>query len=194
MTIARTSSLALGMATLVLLARVGRSENSLPAIHPEPVTIQVLDGKGGAPLAHVHVQLVAGYDDRDLRLGLWSEDAITDGKGRASLPNVLKNFTLVEVWVAKHKLCEGRGRSPVFILDRIRHEGSSTPNYCGTTVVEDTPGVINVFVRAHKKGLSPPASPATKPACEMIWQRRMKMPHAHGQGAELAQSSARPPV
>ena len=68
MTIARTLSLALGVGALLLPASVGRAQqNSLPAVHPEPITIRILDGKGGAPLAHVHLQVAAGYDDRDLR-------------------------------------------------------------------------------------------------------------------------------
>jgi hypothetical protein len=164
MTILRNLSLAPGLAALALLVSPGRSENSLPAVHPEPITIRILDGKDGAPLAHVHLLLVAGYDDRDLRLGMWSAEAITDAKGRASLPNALKNFSFVAVWVAKHKLCAAHGRSPGIILERIRSEGMSTANLCGTTVVEDTPGVLNVFAKAHAQDLPPPpASPAAKP-------------------------------
>jgi len=159
---ARSLSLALGVVALVLLASAGRSENSLPVTHPEPVTIRILDGKGGAPLAHVHLQLFAGYDDRDLRRGLWSVEAITDAQGRANLPSSLKDFAFVQVWVPKHKLCAARGRAPGFNLDRIRHEGLSTPNYCGTTTVDDSPGVLTVFAKARPQDLSPPASPAAK--------------------------------
>jgi hypothetical protein len=174
MTIARTSSLALGVAILVLLARVGKSENSLPAVHPEPVTIQVLDGKHGAPLAHVHLQFVAGYDEADLRLGLWGAEAVTDGHGRVSLPNSLKNFSFVEVWVAKRKLCTPHGHSPGIILDRVRNEGLSAPNHCGTTVVENTPGVLNVFAKAHSRDLlPPPARQAPRATCTL---RRHKKP------------------
>ena len=155
MTIARTLSLALG-AAVALLASAGRSEGSLPVSHPEPITIQILDGKGGAPLAHVHLLFVAGYDDRDLRLGLWSAEAITDAKGRVSLPHALKDFSFVEVWVAQHKLCAAHGRSLAMNLDRVRNEGVSTPNRCGTTVVEDTPGVLIVFAKARTPDLPPP--------------------------------------
>ncbi len=153
MTIARTLSLALGVGTLLLPAAVGGAQNSLPAMHPEPITIRILDGKGGAPLAHVHLQVAAGYDDRDLRLGLWSEEVVTDGQGRASLPGSLKNFSLVAVWVAKHKLCGAHGRSTYMNLDNIRYGGLSTPNRCGTGVVAETPGVLNVFAKAHRKDL-----------------------------------------
>ncbi len=160
MTIARTLSLAFGVGTLLLPAAVGKAQNSLPAMHPEPITIRILDGKGGAPLAHAHLQIVAGYDDRDMRLGLWSEEAVTDGQGRASLPGSLKNFSFVAVGVAKHKLCAARGRSTFMNLDNIRSEGLSTPNRCGTTVVAETPGILNVFAKAHRKDLPPPPTPA----------------------------------
>lgn len=145
----------------------------MPAIHPEPVTIQVLDGKGGAPLAHVHLQFVAGYDAADLRRGLWSGEAVTDGHGRAILPNSLKDFSYVEVRVAKHKLCAPHGHSASFILDRVRHEGSSTLNYCGTTLVEDAPGVLHVFAKAHPKDLLPPPSlPAMRAVCAVKRRKR----------------------
>jgi hypothetical protein len=168
MMIARTLSLALGVGMLFLPVSAGSAQIDLPATHPEPITIRILDGKGGAPLAHVHLQVVAGYDDRDLRLGLWSEEIVTDGQGRVSLPGSLKNFSLVAVWVAKHKLCAAHGRRTYMNLDNIRSEGLSTPNRCGTIMVAETPGVLNVFAKAHHKDLPPPpARPAMKPSAIM---------------------------
>lgn len=170
MTIARTLSLALGAGTLLLPASVcGAQQNSLPVAHPEPITIRILDGKGGTPLAHVHLQVAAGYDDRDLRLGLWNEEIVTDGEGRASLPGSLKNFPLVAVWVAKHKLCAAHGRSTYMSLDNIRSVGLSTRNRCGTAVAAETPGVLNVFAKAHRKDLPPrPARPVVKPPARCL--------------------------
>jgi hypothetical protein len=179
MTIARTLSLALGLGTLLLPARVGSAQIDLPVTHPEPITIRILDGKGGTPLAHVHLQVAAGYDDRDVRLGLWSEEVVTDEQGRASLPGSLKNFSLVAVWVAKHKLCAAHGRSTYMNLDNIRTEGLNTPNRCGTTVVAETPGVLNVFARAHPKDLPPPAAkPAASAAVKPPARCRSKAPRA----------------
>lgn len=179
MTIARTLSLALGVGTLLLPASVGRAQNSLPATHPEPITIRILDGKGGAPLAHVHLQVVAGYDDRDLRLGLWSAEIVTDGQGRASLPGSLKNFSFVAVWVAKRKLCAAHGRSTYLNLDNIRSEGLSTPNRCGTTVVAEMPGVLNVFAKAHRKDQPPPpALAAVKPPAQCLCKDPKANQHA----------------
>jgi hypothetical protein len=164
MTTLRIPWLVLCVMTLALPGSMGKSEQSLPAIHPEPITIRILNGKDGAPLAHVHLVFVAGYDDRDLRLGLWSEEVITDAKGRASLPDSLKNFSFVAVRVAKRRLCAAHGRSLNADLDRVRFEGMSTPNHCGTTVVEDTPGVLTVFARGRAQDLLLPGSHVAKPA------------------------------
>ena len=159
MTIARTLSLALGAAMALLPVSAATAQTSQPAVHPEPITIRILDGKGGAPLAHVHLQVAAGYDDRDLRLGLWSTDLVTDGHGQASLPGPLGNFSLLAVWVAKHKLCAVHGRSTYMNLDGIRYGGLSTPNRCGITVAADTPGMLTVFAKARKKDLAPGSAP-----------------------------------
>jgi len=159
---ARSLSLAFGLAALILSASAGKCQNSLPVVHTEPVTIQILDGKAGAPLARVHLDLAAGYDDRDLRRGLWSAEVVTDAKGRASLPTSLRDFPLLAVWVEKHKLCQTRGRSSDFILDDVRYQGLSATNHCGIVTADDAPGVLHVFVKSTAKDLPPP--PATPPA------------------------------
>jgi len=169
----RGFSSALGALMVLLLASMGRTENSLPVSHPEPITIRILDGKYGAPLAHVHLLFVAGYDNADLRLGLWSAEGITDGLGRANLPASLKDFAFLQVWVLKHKLCASHGRSLGVNLDRIRYQGFSTPNYCGTTVVEDAPGIFNVFAAArHRRRPPPPAPRAAESPLKKMFDNR----------------------
>ena len=163
MRIVRPIGLALGVATLVLAASVARGENSLPVKHPEPITIQILDGKRGVPLAHVHLQIAAGYDERDLRRGLWSMEAFTDRLGRASMPGDLKDFSFVEVFVLKHKLCAAHGRASSLLLDDIRNQGLSTPNYCGMIPVDNTPGVLYIFAKARHEDLPPPVARDRKP-------------------------------
>jgi len=97
----------------------------------------------------------------------------------ASLPGSLKNFSLVAVWVAKRKLCAAHGRSTYLNLDNIRSEGLSTPNRCGTIVVEETPGVLNVFAKAHRKDLPPPlARPAVKPPARCLCKTPKGNQHA----------------
>jgi len=166
MTIARTLSLVLCVMTLALPGSMGKSEQSLPAIHPEPITIRILNGKDGTPLAHVHLLLVAGYDDRDLRQGFWSGEAITNAKGQASLPDSLKNFSFVAVSVAKRRLCAARGRSLSVDLDNVRSEGMSTPNRCGNLMFADKPGVLTVFAKAHAEDLLSPIAPIAVPAAK----------------------------
>jgi hypothetical protein len=162
----RTLSLAFCAVTLALPGSLGKSEESMPAIHHEPITIRILNGSDGAPLAHVHLLFVAGYDDRDLRLGLWREDAITDANGQASLPDSLKNFSFLAVWVTKRKLCAERGHSLDADLDRVRFEGMSTLNQCGNVMSADKPGVLTVFAEAHPEDLLSPIAPLAVPAAK----------------------------
>jgi hypothetical protein len=166
MRMARILYWALCVAALALLASASRSQNSLPVLHREPVTIRILNGKDGAPLAHVHVVFVAGYDDQDLRLGLWSEEAITNAKGQASLPDSLKNFSFVAVWVAKRKLCAQHGHALGADLDNVRNQGLSTTNRCGNLMFADKPGVLTVFAQAHAEDLPSPIAPFVAPAAK----------------------------
>lgn len=155
MTRARIFAGSLGFAVLVSGAAAGLAQNSWPAMHPQPIAIQILDGKRGAPLERVHLQIVAGYDDNDLRFGRWGAEAITDEQGRAMLPDSLKDFGFLAVWVVKHKLCAAHGLSPRLSLGSIRNEGLSTPDECGTLVPVNQPGMLIVFAKAHAKDLRP---------------------------------------
>jgi hypothetical protein len=166
MKMARIPWLLFCVVTLALPGSMGKSEQSLPAIHPEPITIRILNGKDGAPLAHVHLLFVAGYDDRDLRLGFWSGEAMTDAKGRASLPGALRDFSLVAVRVAKRRLCATHGRSLDINLDNVRYGGLSTANRCGNLMFADQPGILTVFAEAHAEDLLSPIAPVDAPAAK----------------------------
>ncbi len=149
----------LGVGVLTLAAAALRAQNSWPAMHPEPIAIRILDGRRGLPLAGVHVQIVAGYDDNDLLQGSWGAEAITDDRGRAMLPDALKDFGFLAIRVVKHKLCAAHGLSPRLSLGSIRNEGLSTPDECGTLVPARQPGVLIVFAKAHAKDLRPLREP-----------------------------------
>lgn len=124
-------------------------------VHHEPITIRVLHGKDGRPLPRAHLTLVAGYDDRDLRLKSWRAEALTNQNGEARLPNALVNFPFLRIWVTKKGFCHGSANKARFSVERIRSEGFSASNHCGTVVVEDAPGIFTVFVKG--KGSQPPA-------------------------------------
>ena len=121
---------------------------SEPVNHHEPITLRVLDGRGGRPLARVHLTLVAGYDGRDLHQGLWQEEAVTDSAGSAPVPDSLVNFPYLQVVVARHRMCIGDVSASRFSLERIRLAGLNSPNRCGVFTVANLSGVFVVFAKA----------------------------------------------
>jgi len=158
-------SLAAGLA-LVAAAASGAGE-SFPVVHNEPITIRILGGKDGQPLARLHLTLIAGYDQRDIREQLFREEVITDAHGQARLPNQLENLPWLQVWVGKKSLCQQDAPRAGFSVELIRRDGLSAPNRCGMATVEDKPGLFTVFVKG--KGVAPAAiapelAPASVPA------------------------------
>ena len=120
-----------------------------PVNHHEPITVRVLDGRAGVPLARVHLTLIAGYDERDLHQGLWQEEAITDGAGLARVPDSLVNFPYMQVIVARHRMCIGDVSRSRFSMERIRFSGLNSPNRCGVYTVENLSGVFVVFAKIN---------------------------------------------
>jgi len=151
----------------VLLAATAAAAEVFPVVHNEPIAVRVLDGKDGKPQPRAHVILVAGYDRRDLALGLWTEEAITDASGLVRLSATLRNLPLLRVEVLKRRSCQADAADAAFSVERVRRDGLSTVDRCGTIAAEDTPGVFTVYVRGGKASTKagpnqPGAAPPTK--------------------------------
>jgi hypothetical protein len=136
-------------AWLLAIMGGGAIRASEPVIHHEPITVRVLDGRGGLPLARVHLTLIAGYDERDLHLGLWQEEVVTDGAGSVRVPDSLVNFPYLQVMVARHRMCIGNVSASRFSMERIRFSGLNSPNRCGVFTVGNLPGVFVVFAKIN---------------------------------------------
>jgi len=157
---------------MVLLATaVCEASESFPVAHNEAIAVRVLDGKDGKPQAHAHVVLQAGYDRRDLGVGLWHEEALTDGEGMVRLSNALINLPLLRVGVLKRHSCQTDAGQAAFSVDRIRRDGLSAANRCGAAVVPVAPGVITVFVKPAKASKKGPVK-----ACQAVTQVSPKQP------------------
>jgi hypothetical protein len=156
-----------GVAMWMATAGVCSADEVFPVVHPEPITVRVVDGKGGKPQARVHVVLVAGYDRHDLRQGLWREEAVTDAEGKVRISGALRNLPLLRVEVLKRHACATGIDEEVIAVERIRLAGLSGANRCGFAPIEDAPGVFTAFVKGKKasaKGvgaLAKPAAPET---------------------------------
>jgi hypothetical protein len=163
----RSFALTFGAGLALLAASVCSADEPTAVVHNDPITVRILGGKNGRPLAHVHLSLVAGYTQRDIRLQLWHEDAITDDQGNARLAKPLENLPFLQISVAKNRICQARFSSPSYSVERIRRDGLSTPNHCGIVTVQDAPGVFTVFVKTKDKAPLPvvaAAAPVSAPA------------------------------
>jgi hypothetical protein len=148
---------------VALAAQASGADETFPVVHNEPITIRVLSGKTGRPLAHARLLLAAGYDWRDLQLGMWHEEALTDGNGKARLPDTLANLPFLRIRLARRHLCQADSRAATYSVERIRRDGLSTPDRCGYAAVEDAPGIFIVYAKgrsAAKKRLSSASRPA----------------------------------
>jgi hypothetical protein len=145
----------MGMGLALLTASLCGADEVFPVVHNEPITVRLVGGKDGQPLVHAHLILVGGYDENDIRHGLWQQETLTDEQGRARLSKALANLPFLQVWVGKKHLCEANVKTSHFSVELIRRDGLSAPNRCGTAVVEDAPGVFTVYVKsAGEKSLS----------------------------------------
>jgi hypothetical protein len=146
-------SLALSLAAVIALltATLNGAAETFPVVHNEPITVRILGGKDGQPLAQLHLVLLAGYDQSDLHDQLYRAELLTDAHGQAHLPKQFANLPWLQVWVDKKPLCQSKPRGESFSVELIRRDGLSAPNRCGTAVVEDAPGVFTVFVKSKEK-------------------------------------------
>ena len=129
----------------------------IPVDHREPITVRVLNGRNGLPVAHLRLLLVAGYDQNDIDRHLWLEEASTNTEGEVRVPKGLVNFPYFEVALKGAKLCSAR---IVFNMGRIRNDGQNAPNRCGSIAPAEQPGVLILFasrgVAAGALAMQPP--------------------------------------
>jgi len=147
----RPLALSLAAGAALLTATLNCVAETVPVIHNESITIRILNGKDGLPLDHVHLILLGGYDQKDLRDQLYRAEVLTDAHGEARLTRQLANLPWLQVWVDRKQLCQVNPRKASFSVDLIRRDGLSAPNRCGIATVEDTPGVFTVFVKGTTK-------------------------------------------
>lgn len=142
----RSLVLSMGAALVIQATALCDSNEIFPNAHNDPITVRIMNGKYGVPIGHAHLIVTGGYDERDIGLRLWREELLTDANGEVRLPNGLANLPLLQLTVAKHKLCQSHSKAAMFSVERMRRDGLSAPNRCGTATVEDAPGVFTVFV------------------------------------------------
>jgi hypothetical protein len=156
---------------LLLAAQVRGADEDFPVVHNEAITIRILDGANGHPVPRAHLSLLAGYNQRDLHLEMWRQEAFTDDRGRARLSDALANLPFLQIGVANKHACEAHEGSAIFSVDLIRRDGLSTPNRCGAAISDDAPGIFTLFVKT-KAGATKHAAPAALPAASIANRKK----------------------
>jgi hypothetical protein len=159
----RPIALSLAAGVALLTAAISGAGESFPVDHSEPITVRILNGRNGQPLAHLHLVLIGGYDRHDLHDQLFLEEALTDAHGQVRLSNQLANLPWLQVWVNKKPLCQAHPRKASFSVEEIRRDGLSAPNRCGTATVEDAPGIFTVFVKGKRGAPAADSAPSSAP-------------------------------
>jgi hypothetical protein len=108
------------------------------------VTIEVVDGKSGKPLAHAHILVFTSDEQPTIRTGK-SLGTMTDERGLVVSET---NSRFVQVLVDSHKLCQKEPNLQSFEVSKIVVAGLTTPNNCSSIVKEVTPGKFVVFARS----------------------------------------------
>jgi hypothetical protein len=127
------------------------SIESFPVDHKEPITIRVLDGKDGQPIANLRLILLAGYTESDIAHRFWHEEAVTNAFGETRLPRPLVNFPFLQAVTVRAKLCQATAHGELYKIGRIRSEGWSAPDHCGFIHAADESGVLTLFARQGGK-------------------------------------------
>lgn len=157
------------VAIALLVANDCAADEVFPVVHNEPIAVRVLSGMDAQQQARARVLMVAGYTRRDLELGLWRQEALTDNSGIARLPIALGNLPLLRVEVLKRHSCAPGSSESAFSVDWIRRNGLTAANHCGTALVQGAPGVLTVFVKGGKtspKGVKRPCLCPTQTAAK----------------------------
>lgn len=181
-----------------------RADETFPVVHREPISVRILSGKSGQPLAHLHLVLIGGYDQNDLHNQLFREDALSDAQGVVRLSKQLANLPWLQVWVNKKPLCQSNPRKTGFSVELIRRDGQSSPNLCGLATAEDAPGLFNVFVKGeaersklakllHVKGTPKIPAETALPGAAPAWTAPAQKP-IQAQAALPTPQPAAPPV
>jgi hypothetical protein len=140
-------SLAAGLA--LLAPAMMCADETDAAVLNQQITVRILNGADGQPLAHLHLVLFAGYDQDDIRKQLWREETLTDEQGRARLSSQFAHLPWLQVSVTRRYLCQKNPDAASFSVELIRRDGLSAPNRCGIATVENTPGVFTLFVKSR---------------------------------------------
>jgi hypothetical protein len=145
----RSLAVSLAIALDLLAPATICADEADAALHNDRIVVRILDGADGQPLAHLHLVLLVGYDQDDIRKQLWREETLTDEQGNARLSSQFAHLPWLQVSVAHRHFCQKNSGEASFSVERIRRDGLSAPNRCGIATAENIPGLFTLFVKSE---------------------------------------------
>lgn len=139
-------------ALLILTASCVLAEESYPNVNNAPIRLRLLEGLHGRGLVGARLTLTGGYDERDLKLGLWRAEIQTDANGEATLPRMIANLPLLTIKGPHLSVCEGKPQQGYYSVEQIRVQGLSTVNGCGSARADTEPGLFTLIIERKTAG------------------------------------------
>ncbi len=111
------------------------------------MVVQAVDGRNGKPLANQHLLVFGGESPESVKQHKKQFKLVTDKDGLADLTIAPSDIQRIQVWVEWHVLCQSEPNSKSYSVAEVLSSGVSTPNTCGPSVRELTPGHFVVYAR-----------------------------------------------
>jgi hypothetical protein len=107
------------------------------------VTLHVVNGRTGTPVADKHIVAISGQSVAELNEQRHILQVTTDAKGEAKL--TLHQGDLLRIWVDWSVPCAKK--LPAYEADAIAREGVVGVNTCGSVRALEKPGDLYLYVR-----------------------------------------------
>jgi hypothetical protein len=111
------------------------------------ITIQVLDGRNGKPLADQRVLVFTGLSNSAVKNHAADTEVTTDKYGIGTLTIYPAETQWLQVFADGRTLCYPDPNDSSFSVSDIISKGLATPNDCSKLVRESSPGHFIIFAR-----------------------------------------------
>lgn len=136
------------LAGLVLLSPAMKVQGITDKI--QEITVEVLDGRNGKPMADQHVLVFIGVTSAAVRSHAQHTGVTTGKDGNAALAIFPAKTMWLQVFMDGRIPCFADPNGASFSVDKIMSQGLVTPNTCSSLVRAPSPGHFIIFARpAH---------------------------------------------
>jgi hypothetical protein len=111
------------------------------------ITVQVLDGRNGKPLADQHVLVFTGISINAAKSHAAHTELTTEKTGAGTLTIYPAETQWLQVFTDGRVLCYPNPNQSSFSVSEIMSKGLATPNDCGALIKEPSAGRFIIFAR-----------------------------------------------